>query len=106
MACARPENNIAAVSARSGDGSLRLRISSLDSIVMRARQSTPHCSPRRPYRIPSQERCSAGSAIGRYWRGVEAKRSAFAAIHLVVGLADTDHSIAGRKDRILQRGIP
>jgi hypothetical protein len=35
-------------------------------------------------------------------------RSAYCAraIHLVLGLADTHHSIAGRKDRILQRGIP
>mgnify|MGYP007009030949 CR=1 FL=1 len=41
-------------------------------------QSTPHCSRRRPYRIPSEERCSTGSAIGRYWRGVEAKRSTVA----------------------------
>ena len=41
MACARPENNIAGVSARSGDGSLRLRMSSFDSIMMRARESTP-----------------------------------------------------------------
>jgi hypothetical protein len=39
---ARPENNIAAVSALSGDGSPRLRMSSFDSILMRPRESTPH----------------------------------------------------------------
>jgi hypothetical protein len=42
VACPRPENNITAVSARSGDGSIRLRMSSLYSIVMRARESTPY----------------------------------------------------------------
>jgi hypothetical protein len=35
VACARPENNIAAASAPSGDGSLRFPMSSFDSVVMR-----------------------------------------------------------------------
>ena len=39
---ARPENNIAALSALFGDGRPRFRMSSFDSILMRPRESTPH----------------------------------------------------------------
>jgi hypothetical protein len=78
VACARSENNIAAVSARSGDGSLRLRMSSFDSIVMRARESTPTGSQRQAAQDSEpgalQHRISDRPVLA----GVEAKRSAFA----------------------------
>ena len=69
MARARPENNIAAVSARSGDGSLRLRLSSFDSIVMRARESSPTGSQRQAFRIRARrpaapDQRSAGTGAG------------------------------------------
>jgi hypothetical protein len=41
-AFALPEKIMAAVSARSGEGSPRLRMSSFDSILMRPRESMPH----------------------------------------------------------------
>ena len=41
-AIALAENAIAAVSARSGEGRPRLRMSSFDSILIRPRESIPH----------------------------------------------------------------
>ena len=42
VVCARPDNNVAAVSARSGDGSLAYACRPFNSIVIRTRESTPH----------------------------------------------------------------
>ena len=74
MACACPENNIAAASARSGVGSLRLRMSSFDSIVIRARESrgvtnwlrfasrTASGTPRRLHKIEGSYRYGRASS--------------------------------------------
>ena len=106
MARARPENNIAAVSARSGDGSLRLRMLSFDSIVMRARESTPHGSQRQAVQDSEpgalQHRISDRPVLARGRGQALSVRTRRFASSLV--LADTYHSIAGREDRILGRG--
>jgi hypothetical protein len=82
-------------------------MSSFDSIVTRARESTSHGSRAAGRsRFPSRAPCSTGSAIGRYWRGVEAKRSAFAPGDSRPVSADTHHAIAGREDRIPEGGVP
>jgi hypothetical protein len=78
---------------------------SFDSIVMRARESTPPRAPSGRLRIPRQ-----GPAINDrpVLARVEAKRSAFAPRRFaqLLVLADTYHSIAGREDRILEGGVP
>jgi hypothetical protein len=108
VACARPKNNIAAVSARSGDGSLRLRMSSFDSIVMRARESTPHGSQRQAVQDSEpgamQHRISERPVLARgRAQALSVRTRRFASSF---ALADTCHSIAGREDRILEGWVP
>ena len=76
------------MSARSGDESPRLPMSSFYSIVMRARESTPTGSKRQAVQDSDQAPCSIGSAIGRTGAGSRpsAQRS-HPAIRLIVGLS-------------------
>jgi len=69
-----------------------------------ARERQHGCANRLWTRIAS--RFARGASDDRELADARSAYCARGAIDLVLGLADTHHSIAGRKDRILQRGIP
>ena len=104
MVCARRENNIAAVSARSGDGGLRFT-----HLVPRFdRDAGSVHTPLLPTAVQDSEpgalqhRISDRAVLARDRGQALSGRTRRFASSLV--LADADHSIAGRQDRILEGG--